>query len=223
MSSDDRLPTIDDDVAPLLIAWEKRVGRQFPWRESQNPFHVLSAEIFLQRTRARQVVGVFRDLVQEVDGPADVLERGRDQVDEWFSALGLRWRADHYWNLCRELVAEYGGEVPQDRTRLMSLPGVGQYAAGSTLTYAFSRPTGVVDSNILRVYSRYYGIEFSDSDRRRKNVLEWVHGHVPSDPERGRPYSLGLIDLGALVCTPRVPDCPSCPLVENCLYAGVNL
>lgn len=216
------LPNPDAAIGRTLIEWERRSGRQYPWRRTTQPFHVLSAEIFLQRTKADQVVGVFEDLTTTALGPADVLDLGRPRVDDWFAALGLRWRADHYWNLCRELVAEYDGEVPADRDALMSLPGVGQYAAGSTLTYAFGKPTGVVDSNILRVYSRYYGIEFSDSDRRKRSVHEWVDSHLPEDSEEARLYSLGLIDLGALICTLRTPDCENCPLVATCAYAAAR-
>lgn len=214
-----RLPNPDKTVPRALIDWQRQYGRKYPWRSTTNPFHVLSAEIFLQRTRADQVVPIFEELETDTTDPADVLDLGRDHVDDWFGALGLRWRADHYWNLCRELAAEYKGEVPDDRDALMSLPGVGQYAAGSTLTYAFGKPTGVVDSNILRVYSRYYGIEFSDSDRRKRSVHEWVDSHLPEDPTEARLYSLGLIDLGALICTPRSPDCEACPLVDGCAYA----
>jgi A/G-specific adenine glycosylase len=214
------LPNPDTTLRRALIDWQRRCGRDYPWRRTTHAFHLLSVEIFLQRTRADQVVGVFEELERVAPGPADVLEAGRVQVDDWFAALGLRWRAEHYWNLCRELVAEYGGEVPADRDALMSLPGVGQYAAGSTLTYAFGKPTGVVDSNILRVYSRYYGIEFSGSDRRKRSVHEWVDSHLPEDPDEARLYSLGLVDLGALICTPRSPDCENCPLVERCAYAA---
>ncbi|MGI8774081.1 MAG: hypothetical protein ACR2KQ_03535 [Actinomycetota bacterium] len=214
------VPVSDSELVSRLGRWEAHQGRSFPWRLSSIPFHVLSVEIFLQRTRADQVVPIFEELEQTTSGPVDVLALGRDRVDEWFDALGLKWRADHYWNLCRELVAEYGGEVPANRDALMSLPGVGQYAAGSTLTYAFGKPTGVVDSNILRVYSRYYGIEFSDSDRRKRSVHEWVDNHLPQDPGEARLYSLGLIDLGALICTPRLPDCEACPLAETCAYAA---
>jgi A/G-specific adenine glycosylase len=213
------LPSVDQALVRALTRWEASLGRSFPWRTSHSPFHILSVEVFLQRTRADQVVPVFEDLEDTTTGPADVLALGRARVDTWFGALGLKWRADHYWNLCRELVAEYGGEVPADRDALMGLPGVGQYAAGSTLTYAFGKPTGVVDSNILRVYSRYYGIEFTDSDRRKRSVHEWVDSHLPEDPEEARLYSLGLIDLGALICTPRSPDCHACPLAETCAYA----
>lgn len=217
------LPRPSSALTAGLVSWERRVGRDFPWRHTRNAFHVLSAEVFLQRTRASQVLRVYEQLADVADAPADVLSCGRQQVDEWFATLGLKWRADHYWNLCRDLVAEYGGEVPDDRQALMALPGVGQYAAGSTLTYAFRTPTGVIDSNILRVYSRFYGIEFTDSDRRKKKVLEWASEHLPEDPGEARLFSLGLIDLGALVCTPRTPDCPSCPLVETCLFARTNV
>jgi len=205
-----------------LTGWFQANARSYPWRRSQAAFHVLTAELMLQRTRADQVEPVWTRFVERYAGPGDLIDGGRSAVEEIFSSLGLRWRADQYWALCRELVAEYGGEVPADRDALMSLPGVGQYAAGTTLTNAFGKPTGVVDSNILRIYGRYFGIEFTDSDRRKKAVLEWADSLVPDDPEEAGRYNLALVDLGALVCTPSNPKCPECPLRDACRYALEN-
>jgi len=173
----------------------------------------------LQRTRADQVEPIWTRFAETYGGPQDLLHAGRPAVDEIFGPLGLHWRADQYWALCRELVAEYDGRVPANRDALMSLPGVGQYAAGTTLTNAFRKPTGVLDSNILRVYGRYFGIEFTDSDRRRKAVFEWADGLLPQDPDEARRYNLALVDLGALICTPKTPNCSECPLREECGYA----
>lgn len=216
------LPSPAPGLEGPLIRWFISNARSYPWRTSRSPFHVLSAEVMLQRTRADQVEGVWTRFAATYDGPIDLLEAGRHAVDELFSSLGLRWRVGQFWALCRELVAEYGGEVPADREALLSLPGVGQYAAGTTLTNAFGKPTGVVDSNILRIYGRYFGIEFTDSDRRKKSVLEWADALVPDDPDEARRYNLALVDLGALVCTPKNPRCLGCPLRDTCRYALEN-
>lgn len=213
------LPEPDDRLKSQVILWARSGLRRYAWRRSGNPFHVLSAEVFLQRTRAEQAHLVYVDFVEQVNSPEDVLLAGRKQVDAWFSKLGLCWRADHYWRLCRELVTDYGGEVPQDYESIIALPGVGQYAAGSTMTYAFGVPTGVVDSNILRIYGRYYGWQFTDSDRRRRAVLNWAQAQLPDDPDDARVYSLGLLDLGATVCLSRTPRCQRCPLEQTCSSA----
>lgn len=209
----------DDGFRRGLLEWCDEHGRDYPWRHTTNPFHVLTAEVMLQRTRADQVEPVYSRFTEEVSGPADVLERGNEYVEELFAPLGLRWRADQYMGLCRELVTRYGGSIPDDREALMQLPGVGQYAAGAALSSeAFGRPTGALDSNILRVYGRYCGIEFRDSDRRRRAVHDWAHSRVPEDPETGRRYHLALVDFAAVVCVPGTPRCDECPLTSRCNY-----
>jgi A/G-specific adenine glycosylase len=214
------LPEPDPALQDRLARWEREHGRTYPWRESSSPFHVLTAEIFLQRTRADQVQPVYESFVREIETPAEVLISGRETVDEWFGALGLRWRAEHYWNLCRELVTAYDGEVPAEQHLLLELPGVGQYVCGAVRTYAFDQPTGVIDSNILRVYGRYYGLTFKDSDRRASAVLAWVQDHMPDDPALAKLFSLGLLDLGAAVCKPRNPTCSTCPIQSGCDFAA---
>lgn len=209
----------DKCFADALLKWFEDHGRDYPWRHATNPFHALTAEVMLQRTRADQVEPVYSKFTREVSGPADVLERGEEYVEELFAPLGLRWRAGQYLSLCRELVATYGGAVPEDREMLMQLPGIGQYAAGATLSSsALGRPTGALDSNILRVYGRYCGVAFSDSDRRRRAVHEWADSRVPDDPETGRRYHLALVDFAAAVCVPGTPRCDVCPLTARCKY-----
>lgn len=209
----------DDEFRRRILKWFDAHGRDYPWRHASNPFHVLTAEVMLQRTRADQVEPVYTRFIEEVSGPGDVLEKGEGYVKELFAPLGLRWRADQYLGLCRELVASYGGTVPSEREALMRLPGIGQYAAGAALSSsAFGRPTGALDSNILRIYGRYCGAEFSDSDRRRKSVHEWADSRVPDDPETGRRYHLALVDFAAAVCVPGAPRCDVCPLTMRCKY-----
>lgn len=209
----------DERFRSDLLSWFDAHGRDYPWRHATNPFHVLTAEIMLQRTRADQVEPVYSRFTGEVAGPADVVEKGEGYVQELFAPLGLRWRAEQFMGLCRELLASYGGLVPTDREALMQLPGIGQYAAGATLSSsAVGHPTGALDSNILRVYGRYCGVEFSDSDRRRKAVHEWADSRVPDDPEMGRRYHLALVDFAAAVCVPGTPRCDACPLTMRCKY-----
>lgn len=172
----------------------------------------------LHRTRADQVEPVYQELTEQADSPEKVLELGEHYLTELFSRLGLKWRGESYIAMCRELQASYNGSVPEDRHELMTLSGVGQYAAGAVRTHAFSRPTVMVDANILRVIGRYYGIQFSDGDRRKNTVQDWLSQLIPKDPERAKHYALGLVDLGATVCKPPSPLCTECPLDARCAY-----
>jgi len=219
ITNSNSLPPADRGLTRAVVRWFESHGRDYAWRFESNPFLVLTAEILLQRTRADQVLPVYLEISEKTAGPADILRLGPGQVDTWFQRLGLRWRARLYLQLCRVLVDEHSGAVPATRSELMQLPGVGQYAAGATLNCAFGIPAGMVDSNMLRIYGRYFGIEFGDSDRRRKDVLAWAADLVPAEPGAARSYNLGLVDLGADVCSARSPRCEVCPLAIRCAFA----
>jgi len=172
----------------------------------------------LHRTRADQVEPVYRELVGQADSPDQVLELGEDYLKVLFNRLGLKWRSDSYVAMCHELQTEYNGEVPDTCDQLMTLSGVGQYAAGAVLTHAFDIPTVMVDANILRVIGRYHGYQFSDNERRRRDVQAWMSRFIPKDPTRAKHYALGLVDLGATICKPRLPVCGECPIQKRCVY-----
>lgn len=217
LRSDEELPPPDPGLATELVSWFDEHGRDFPWRPLRDPFLLLVAELMLQRTRASQVEPVFLEFQGRFSEASDVLEAGREAVDDIFKRLGLRWRADHFWRL-QQVLAQRGDEPPDSVEALVELPGVGAYAATAVAVFAHGESRTVVDANVLRVFGRYYAIDFDDRSRRRKRVLRWASEHAPENAEACRKFNWGLLDLGALVCTPMEPDCQNCPLVSNCRY-----
>lgn len=220
--TDEDLPEPNSSLSVAVVSWFPQHGRDFPWRSERDPFLILAVEIMLQRTRASQVEPVFNEFRERFSRPSDVLAAGRGAVDDMFGRLGLLWRADHFWRL-QEVLALNGDQPPHSVEALMKLPGVGAYAATAVAVFAHGGTRTVVDANVLRVLGRYYGICFDDGSRRRKRVLEWASEHAPSGPEASREFNWALLDLGALVCTPRKPDCRSCPLVSECRYGQRNI
>lgn len=213
------LPPPDSRLTPRLCRWFNEHGRSFLWRQTTNPFLILCTEIMLQRTRASQVEEVYRDQISEWTGPDSVRRLGWEGVKRLFDRLGLRWRARYFWELQRALNEQCGGEVPRNWEQLRSLPGVGEYAATAVLVFAFGERRTVVDANVLRIFSRYYGIEFPDHARRSRRVLEWASLHAPRKGEECRRFNWALIDLGAAACTPSNPLHAGCPIREGCWVA----
>jgi A/G-specific adenine glycosylase len=211
------VPLPDPILAAKLVPWFREHGRAFPWRDTRDPYLVLSAELMLQRTRASQVAPVFEEFRDRFGGPAAVVAEGRGAVDDLFARLGLRWRAEHFWDL-QQILAERGGVPPDSLEGLLDLPGVGAYAATAVCVFALGQKRVVVDSNVLRILGRYYGIVFDDTARRRTNVLEWASRHAPDGSDDCRNFNWALLDLGATVCVPGVPDCQICPLVSSCIF-----
>lgn len=211
------LPAVDPRLAPQVISWWSEHGRDFEWRHTTNAFRILCTEIMLQRTRAAQVVEVYREYVEEWSGPESVRSMGFDAVEGVFGRLGLTWRAKYFWDLQEALSEDFDGEVPCDWDLLRSLPGVGEYVATAVLVFAFGERRTVVDSNVLRILGRYYGMDFPNHARRSVRVLRWASEHAPATGGRCRSFNWGLLDLGAEVCTPFNPAHRRCPLDGYCL------
>lgn len=212
------LPRPDPSITTNLLEWFEENGRRFAWRATEDPFQVLSAELMLQRTRADQVEPVYREFCTRFSSPRDVIDAGPKAVQELFGRLGLLWRAEYFWQLQQQLVSEHGGKVPREYDRLIELPGVGQYAASAVRVFAHGERHTVVDSNVLRLFGRYYGIEFPDHARRSPRVHAWATEHAPEEHNRIRAFNWALIDFAATVCTPRAPGCDSCPFRRGCWY-----
>lgn len=216
------LPEPDPALAPGLLEWFERHGRHFVWREELSPFHLLCAEVMLQRTRAKQVEPVLMEFRSRYATPNDVIDAGRDAVGSIFARLGLAWRGEQFWRLQEELVRRHAGGVPRDDASLRALPGVGDYVSAAVRVFAFGERLTVLDSNVLRILGRYFGIEFPDHARRSRRVQNWANSLAPTDPVQIKRYNWALIDLGAMVCTPQAPSHAICPITSGCRYAGAS-
>lgn len=204
-------PSVETSVREDLVRWHQSAAREFPWRDADlKPWFVLMAEMCLHRTRADQVVPVFRKLRRIAPTPRSMIRREAEVLDAMRS-LGLRWRAENIIRVARTIVEEFGGRVPDTETELLSLPGVGDYAAHAVLCFAFRRPSVLTDTNTVRIASRLRG----DGDTRRWQVrldLYRLAGARGPDAE----FNYALLDLGALHCRAGKPICEGCPIREHC-------
>ena len=197
-----------------LFAWYRVNRRDFPWRETSDPYAVLVGEVLLQRTRGENAVPVYARFLErfpDIDGlaGADV-----DEIAAVIRPLGLVKRAEMLKRLGVAL-AEAGG-VPSRPEVLIGFPGVGRYAAHSVQVYARKRNLPVVDWVVARVLRRYFGLEGG----RRPNVDEplWDLAARMARPGRARDLWFATFDLAAGVCKPR-PLCQECPLQKTCACA----
>ncbi|HIH73523.1 MAG: A/G-specific adenine glycosylase [Thermococcaceae archaeon] len=203
-----------------LLSWYYQNGRSFPWRETKDPYQILVAELMLQRTKASQVVPVYLEFIKEFPDVFSLSRASPERIRDYFSRLGLEWRAEKVLTLAKILVEKYGGRIPCDKEKLLSLPGVGEYISAAVLSFACNVPVAVVDSNVVRILSRYFGITPRGEGRRDKKILELASKILPE--QFHREYNFAIIDLAALVCTPRKPKCEMCPLREKCSWVQKN-
>ena len=210
------IPSIEDVriLRAKILRWFNRNGRSYPWRETFDPFRVLIAEMMLRRTKADQVKKVYERLFTEYPDIETMANAQNKKLERILYPLGLNWRLPSFRLVARELRKKYQCRVPQTRSQLMTLPGVGDYVAGAVLSIAYNKKEGIVDSNIVRLYRRYFGIKTSKEGRRDKHVIEiakiYALGRKP------RKANLGILDFTALVCIPRRPHCEKCQIRRKC-------
>ncbi|MBI4267825.1 MAG: DNA glycosylase [Chloroflexi bacterium] len=213
------MPTARDVAAfrAGLIHWFKKHGRDFPWRRTADPFRLLIAEMMLRRTKADQVRKVYDRLFEKYPDARALGEAQKEDLEKIFYPLGLKWRTPAFQLVARETKEKYDGKVPETREELKKLPGVGDYVAGAVLSIAFGRKEWIVDSNIVRLFKRYFGVRTSREGRRDKHIVEIAKMYASTrNPQKA---SLAILDFTALVCTPRNPKHDICPLRRNCQYA----
>jgi len=199
-----------------IIEWFNRNGRTYPWRETIDPFKVLIAEMMLRRTKADQVKSVYEQLFTEYPDVESLTRVESKKIEEILYPLGLKWRNPAFGMVAREIKEKYHCKVPETREELTALPGVGEYVAGAVLSIAYGRKEWIVDSNIVRLFRRYFGINTSKEGRRDRHVIEMAR--IYSSGRDPRKANLAILDFTALICTPRKPDCQKCPLKRNCHY-----
>ncbi|MBT9132492.1 MAG: Adenine DNA glycosylase [Syntrophomonadaceae bacterium] len=199
-----------------IIDWYKKNGRSYPWRETHDPFRILIAEMMLRRTKADQVVPVYEQFFKEYPDVDSLAEAKQEALEKILYPIGLKWRIPAFGMIAREVREKYQSRIPETREELISLPGVGEYVAGAVLSIAYGKKEWLVDSNIVRIFKRYFGIKTSKEGRRDKHVVETAKIYASGkDPGRA---TMGILDITALVCKPGKPSCEKCPLIDYCYY-----
>jgi DNA (cytosine-5)-methyltransferase 1 len=195
-----------------LLAWHASNSRQYPWRSGGNPWTVLLAEMCLRRTRADQVAPIYERLIAMAPNPISMQQKA-DKVRELLTPLGLRWRVDNILDVANVILERHGGEVPDSREQLTSLPGVGDYVANAVLCFGYGRAAILMDTNTQRIASRVMG---RDPLRRVWQTRLDLYRLAGSDGA-GPDMNYALLDLGALVCRASTPRCSVCPVAAHCL------
>jgi A/G-specific adenine glycosylase len=205
-----------EDVEHLrqsLLGWYDTHARTLPWRSEPTPYHVLLSELMCQQTRIDTVLPYFAKFTQRWPTLEALASASEEEVVEAWAGLGYYRRARFLHRAARAAV-EVGG-LPADVAGLRALPGVGPYTAGAIASIAFNIATPLVDGNVERVLSR---LDDRDADPRSTTGRKalWARAAALVDPARPGDFNQALMELGAMVCSPRAPDCPSCPWRAAC-------
>ncbi|MDW3217847.1 MAG: A/G-specific adenine glycosylase [Acidimicrobiales bacterium] len=200
-------------LVATLLTWADASLRDLPWRRTRDPWAVLVAETMLQQTQVSRAEPKWRAFLDAYADPAACAAAPRADVIRLWAGLGYNRRAVNLHRAAEAIVADHGGRVPHTLPSLLGLPGVGPYTARAVLAFAHERPVAPVDTNIGRVLARFAGSSLTAREvQQRADALV-----PPSDPWL---WNQGIMELGALVCTKRVPDCARCPVVDHCAWHG---
>ncbi len=198
-----------------LLAWYMRHGRDLPWRRTRHPYRVLVSEVMLQQTQVDRVVPKYRQFLRRYPTLASLAAAPVEDVRHLWYPLGYNIRPVRLHAIAREVVARYGGRLPDSEQALRRLPGVGRYTAGAVLSFAYGRDAAVLDTNVRRVLGRVFlGPRRLARMRGEKAFWDLARALVPGG--QAYDFNQALMDFGATWCTPRTPNCGPCPMKSFC-------
>ncbi|HEX7191629.1 MAG TPA: A/G-specific adenine glycosylase [Thermoanaerobaculia bacterium] len=194
-------------IARSLERWFGKHQRPLPWRMAYLPYHVWVSEVMAQQTRLEVVLGYFERFIERFPDVPALAAASEDEVTALWSGLGYYRRARMLREGAIDVVSRFGGELPRDVDQLISIRGIGRYTAGAIASIAFDRRAPIVDGNVARVLARVQGEEDP-----------WTHAEALVRVCRSpRMMNQALMELGAMVCTPRNAKCMECPLRRDCV------
>lgn len=199
-----------------IIDWQKVHGRHgLPWQIQPTPYRVWVSEIMLQQTQVKTVIPYYLRFMKSCPDVSDLANLPIDK-------LMLLWQGLGYYSRARNLhktadIIDQQGYFPDTLDELIQLPGIGPSTAAAILSLAYNQPHAILDGNVKRIFSRYYGIDLPPP-KSDKILWEHARANIPLEP---RSYTQGLMDLGASLCSRQKPQCEICPLQNNC-YAYLH-
>ena len=202
-----------------VLDWYADHARDLPWRSPDaSPWSILVSEIMLQQTPVARVLPAHRDWLSRWPAPADLAAVPAGEAVRQWGRLGYPRRALWLHEAARTLTERHGGGVPPSYEALLALPGIGRYTAAAVASFAFKQRYPVLDTNVRRVMCRLVtGAEFPG---RTPSAAEWrlAESLLPAEPRIAARWSVGVMELGALVCTAARPRCAACPLARDCSW-----
>jgi A/G-specific adenine glycosylase len=199
-----------------LLTWYGIHGRDLPWRNTSDPYHILVSEIMLQQTQVDRVLPKYAEWLQKYPSfEALASARIKDVTTTW-RPLGYNVRPRRLHAIAREAVERYNGQLPSDEETLLSFKGIGAYTAGAIRSFAFGQRAAILDTNVARVLFRVF-VGRGDPKTHAMRRQLWRLSDVLVPRKRVFDFNQALMDLGATVCSARNPQCAVCPMSRLCV------
>jgi A/G-specific adenine glycosylase len=206
------------DFAQRLIAWQQTHGRHdLPWQNTTNPYAIWVSEIMLQQTQVSAVIPYYTRFMASFPNVAALAAAHEDNVLEHWSGLGYYSRARNLHAAAQRIMEQHGGQFPQQVEQIEELPGIGRSTAAAIASFAFGQRHAILDGNVKRVLARVFGIEGWPSQPAVEKRMWTLAEKLLPDADGIEPYTQGIMDLGATLCTRSKPRCAECPYVDGCI------
>ena len=212
----------EDFFTTKLLQWHRTISRPLPWKGISDPYLIWLSEIILQQTRVEQGLPYYNRFKTAYPTINDMAEAAEDEIMKHWEGLGYYSRAKNMHFTAKYISNELNGIFPNKYSDILSLKGVGQYTAAAIASFAFGLPHAVVDGNVYRVLSRFFGIDIPiDTTTGKKHFAELAQRLLDTSNPGG--YNQAIMDFGATQCTPKSPTCHQCPLSDHCVAFQQNL
>jgi A/G-specific adenine glycosylase len=209
------LPPARQKFRRRLLDWYRQNGRDLPWRQTSDPYHILVSEVMLQQTQVDRVLPKYHEWLAKYPSFQALADAPADEVNETWRPLGYNIRPRRLHAIARESVEKYGGELPSDEKTLRSFKGIGEYTAGAVMSFAFGQRAAILDTNVARVLFRMFVGRGDPKTHAMKRHL-WEVSRTVLPHRHVFDFNQALMDFGATLCTARKPACPVCPMRASC-------
>lgn len=201
-----------------LIDWYKSNGRKLPWRETKDPYKIWVSEIILQQTQVIQGLGYYHRFIERYPDVKSLAETSESDLLLVWQGLGYYSRAHNLHQAAQSILLYHDGLFPKEAESISKLKGIGPYTLAAIMSIAYNAPFAVVDGNVYRVLSRVLDLDVPIDTTSGQKVFRQLAQEL-LDPQSPGIYNQGIMDLGAMVCTPKSPKCDVCPLKKICKCA----
>ena len=215
-------------LVPRLLAWFAASARDLPWRRTRDPYAIWVSEIMLQQTQVATVIPYWERWLRELPTIESAAQADSARIHKLWEGLGYYTRVRNLQQAARQIVDRHGGRFPTDFADVLALAGIGRYTAGAICSIAFNQPVPLLDGNVIRVLTRLFGLDGDPRQRLTNDQLWQLAGALVAGADATAGLANGerracshlnqsLMELGALVCTPRAPRCAACPVARLCV------
>ena len=209
------------NFAQEIITWYLIHKRDLPWRESSDPYIIWLSEIIMQQTRVEQGMPYFKKFAEAYPTVADFASASEDEILKHWQGLGYYSRGRNMHYTAQRVMEEHAGYFPSNYDQLLKLKGVGEYTAAAISSFSANEAKAVVDGNVFRLLSRYFGVDTPINSSAGKKIFTSLANQL-IDKARAGIYNQAAMEFGSLQCKPAKPACPACPLKPGCNAYATN-